>query len=128
MSAEILARAREILQRLVAFDTVSDRSNLRADRLRRGLSRRPRRRDLARARTRRATRRRCWRRSARAVDGGVVLSGHTDVVPVEGQPWTGDPFVLREADGRLYGRGACDMKGFDAVVLAMVPEFLGAPG
>ena len=59
-----------------------------------------------------------------AVDGGVVLSGHTDVVPVEGQPWTGDPFAMREIDGKLYGRGACDMKGFDACVLAMVPEFL----
>jgi acetylornithine deacetylase len=61
-----------------------------------------------------------------AVEGGVVLSGHTDVVPVEGQKWTSDPFQLREADGRLYGRGACDMKGFDSVALAMVPEFLAA--
>ncbi len=61
-----------------------------------------------------------------AVEGGIVLSGHTDVVPVEGQKWSGDPFQLREADGRLYGRGACDMKGFDSVALAMVPEFLAA--
>ena len=60
------------------------------------------------------------------VDGGVVLSGHTDVVPVAGQPWTSDPFQLRRADGRLYGRGACDMKGFDAIVLAMVPHFKAA--
>ena len=45
---------------------------------------------------------------------GVILSGHSDVVPVDGQPWTSDPFVLRRADGRLYGRGACDMKGFSA--------------
>ena len=51
--------------------------------------------------------------------GGVVLSGHTDVVPVEGQAWTSDPFVLRESDGRLFGRGTCDMKGFIAAVLAM---------
>ena len=58
--------------------------------------------------------------------GGVVLSGHTDVVPVEGQIWSGDPFDLREIDGRLYGRGACDMKGFDAVALAMVPVFQAA--
>ncbi len=56
-------------------------------------------------------------------DGGVLLSGHTDVVPVEGQAWSGDPFTLRAADGRLYGRGACDMKGFDAICLAMIPEF-----
>jgi acetylornithine deacetylase len=60
------------------------------------------------------------------VPGGVVLSGHTDVVPVEGQIWSGDPFRLREIDGRLYGRGACDMKGFDAVALAMVPVFQAA--
>lgn len=57
------------------------------------------------------------------MDGGVVLSGHTDVVPVEGQAWTSDPFKLRRGDGRVYGRGACDMKGFDAICLAMIPEF-----
>lgn len=57
------------------------------------------------------------------VDGGVVLSGHTDVVPVEGQAWTSDPFALRRDGDRLYGRGTCDMKGFDAVCLAMIPEF-----
>ena len=55
--------------------------------------------------------------------GGIVLSGHTDVVPVDGQPWATDPFTLVERDGRLYGRGSCDMKGFIAVALAMVPEF-----
>ncbi len=57
------------------------------------------------------------------IDGGVLLSGHTDVVPVTGQAWTADPFNLRRVDGRLYGRGACDMKGFDAICLAMIPEF-----
>jgi acetylornithine deacetylase len=55
--------------------------------------------------------------------GGVVLSGHTDVVPVTGQAWTGDPFALRVADGRAYGRGAVDMKGFDALALALAPDF-----
>jgi len=55
--------------------------------------------------------------------GGIVLSGHTDVVPVEGQTWTSDPFKLRREGGRVYGRGACDMKGFDAICLAMIPEF-----
>jgi acetylornithine deacetylase len=55
---------------------------------------------------------------------GIVLSGHTDVVPVDGQPWESDPFALKEADGRLYGRGTCDMKSFVAVALALVPEFL----
>ncbi len=58
--------------------------------------------------------------------GGIVLSGHTDVVPVAGQAWTTDPFTLTERDGRLYGRGACDMKGFAACVLAAVPEMLEA--
>jgi len=61
-----------------------------------------------------------------AVDGGVVLSGHTDVVPVDGQAWTSDPFTLTERAGRLYGRGTCDMKGFDAIALALVPEMLAA--
>ncbi|RKE37335.1 acetylornithine deacetylase [Paraburkholderia sp. BL23I1N1] len=56
--------------------------------------------------------------------GGVVLSGHTDVVPVEGQAWTMEPFHLTERDGRLYGRGTADMKGFIASVLAAVPVFL----
>lgn len=61
-----------------------------------------------------------------AVDGGVILSGHTDVVPVEGQPWETDPFTLTEKDGRLYARGSCDMKGFLACCLACVPEMLEA--
>ncbi len=56
-----------------------------------------------------------------AVEGGVILSGHTDVVPVTGQEWDSDPFTLTERDGRLYGRGTCDMKGFDALALAAVP-------
>ncbi|MEQ8483153.1 MAG: acetylornithine deacetylase [Pseudomonadales bacterium] len=56
------------------------------------------------------------------VDGGVVLSGHTDVVPVDDQDWHTDPFRVVERDGRLYGRGTCDMKGFIAIALAMVPD------
>lgn len=60
------------------------------------------------------------------VEGGVVLSGHTDVVPVDGQAWTMDPWTLTEKDGRLYGRGTTDMKGFDALVLSLVPEMLRA--
>ncbi|BAU75270.1 acetylornithine deacetylase [Metapseudomonas furukawaii] len=59
--------------------------------------------------------------------GGVVLSGHTDVVPVDGQAWTLEPFRLTERDGRLYGRGTADMKGFIASVLAAVPAFLERP-
>lgn len=49
--------------------------------------------------------------------GGVLLSGHTDVVPVEGQDWTSDPWTVTERDGKLFGRGTCDMKGFDALAL-----------
>ncbi|MBW8834339.1 MULTISPECIES: acetylornithine deacetylase [Paraburkholderia] len=56
--------------------------------------------------------------------GGIVLSGHTDVVPVEGQAWAVEAFRLTERDGRLYGRGTADMKGFIASVLAAVPTFV----
>lgn len=56
--------------------------------------------------------------------GGIVLSGHTDVVPIDGQDWTSDPFAIVEREGRLIGRGTSDMKGFIASALAHVPEFL----
>ncbi|WP_460044788.1 acetylornithine deacetylase [Pseudomonas sp. S2_H01] len=58
---------------------------------------------------------------------GIVLSGHTDVVPVDGQPWSVPPFELSEHDGKLFGRGTADMKGFIACVLAAVPDLLAAP-
>lgn len=61
-----------------------------------------------------------------AVPGGIVLSGHTDVVPVDGQMWDTDPWQVTEKDGRLFGRGTCDMKGFDAIVLALVPRMVEA--
>ncbi len=54
---------------------------------------------------------------------GLVLSGHTDVVPVDGQDWSSDPFELRSEAGKLFGRGSCDMKGFIAVCLAMAESF-----
>ncbi|THD44799.1 MAG: acetylornithine deacetylase [Bradyrhizobium sp.] len=125
MSAETEARARAILERLVAFATVSDRSNLAlidyvADYFASlGVP-------AWRAPNRGGDKSALMATIGPPVAGGVALSGHTDVVPTEGQAWTSDPFALREADGRLYGRGASDMKGFDAVVLAMVPEFLAA--
>ncbi len=56
------------------------------------------------------------------VDGGVVLSGHTDVVPTDGQDWSTDPFTVTEKDGKLYGRGTCDMKGFDALAIWALVE------
>src|SRR3546814_10707418 len=58
---------------------------------------------------------------------GVVLSGHSDVVPVDGQPWDSDPFHVIERDGKLYGRGTADMKSFLATTLALVPEFRARP-
>jgi len=61
-----------------------------------------------------------------AIEGGAVLSGHTDVVPVDGQPWETDPFETVERDGRIYGRGTCDMKGFLALSLAAVPDLIAA--
>src|SRR5262245_43022731 len=56
--------------------------------------------------------------------GGILLSGHTDVVPVDGQDWSTNPFQVVHKDGLLYGRGTADMKGFLAVVLASIPEFV----
>ncbi|MBT7182623.1 MAG: M20/M25/M40 family metallo-hydrolase, partial [Acidiferrobacteraceae bacterium] len=58
---------------------------------------------------------------------GVMLSGHTDVVPVDGQPWSTDPFSVVMKDGRFFGRGTADMKGFIACVLAQVPQMLEMP-
>jgi acetylornithine deacetylase len=63
-------------------------------------------------------------RDGNTTHGGIVLSGHTDVVPVDGQPWDTAPFTVTEKDGRLYGRGVTDMKSFEAIGLTFVPEFL----
>ena len=57
------------------------------------------------------------------VDGGLILSGHTDVVPVAGQKWSSDPFTMRRAEDRVFGRGACDMKGFVAAAMAMAGHY-----
>ncbi len=125
MSAERLETAKALLARLVAFDSVSDKSNLPVidfveDYLKaHGVAAR-------RAPNAFGDKAAILATIGPRVDGGVVLSGHTDVVPVEGQAWSGDPFELRQRSGRLYGRGACDMKGFDACVLAMVPTFQAA--
>ncbi|CAO4177314.1 acetylornithine deacetylase [Methylorubrum populi] len=115
----------ELLERLVAFDTESSKSNLAlidfvADYL-----------DAwgvphVRVPNAAGDKAALFATLGPSTDGGVVLSGHTDVVPVTGQAWTTDPFRLRVADGRVYGRGAVDMKGFDALALAMVPEALRA--
>ena len=62
-----------------------------------------------------------------STQGGIVLSGHTDVVPVDGQNWDTNPFALTEKDGKLFGRGSADMKGYIAASLALVPEFIAMP-
>ena len=126
MMADRQSRVTELLGKLVAFDTVSDKSNLPLiDFIAEYLS------GLGvsslKAPNASGDKAALFATNGPARDGGVLLSGHTDVVPVEGQSWTSDPFQLREANGRLHARGACDMKGFDAVVLAMIPEFLAAP-
>ena len=58
------------------------------------------------------------------VEGGILLSGHTDVVPVEGQKWQTNPFKVIEKNNRLFGRGTCDMKGFNALILAAIPTLI----
>lgn len=111
----------DYLRTLVAFPTVSSESNLALiDWLEETLTERG-------ARCRRtydATGQKAnlWAAFGPEAPGGVVWSGHTDVVPVTGQDWHSDPFELTERDGRLYGRGSCDMKGFLAVMLAAVSE------
>ena len=125
MDDALLRRAQELLAALIAFDTVSDRSNLACiDFIEDTLK-------LAGARTWRAPNAAGDKAALLAmfgppVEGGVVLSGHTDVVPVVGQAWSGDPFALRRVGDRLVGRGACDMKGFLAGALAAAERFGGA--
>ncbi|HVJ72471.1 MAG TPA: acetylornithine deacetylase [Casimicrobiaceae bacterium] len=63
-------------------------------------------------------------RDGNATTGGIVLSGHTDVVPVDGQPWSTDPFAATQVGDRVHGRGVTDMKSFSATGLALVPLFL----
>ena len=67
-----------------------------------------------------------WATVGPNVEGGIVLSGHTDVVPVEGQAWVTDPWKVEQKDGKLYGRGTADMKSFSAIGLSLVPEMLNA--
>ena len=107
---------RELMHRLVAFPTVSRDSNLELIDFARnyladfGISSTIVTNDYG-------TKASLYAHVGPMVDGGVVLSGHTDVVPVDGQAWDTDPFTVTERNGRLYGRGTCDMKGFDALAL-----------
>ncbi len=112
--------AREILEHLVSFPTVSRESNLAIvdwiEEYLAGFGVR-----AHRVYNEDGTKANLYANVGPEVEGGVILSGHTDVVPVDGQDWDTDPFTLVEKDGRLYGRGTCDMKGFDALALAAVP-------
>jgi acetylornithine deacetylase len=125
-SETLAARAIDILGTLVAFDTTSRLSNLALiEWVEAYLS------DLGVASRRvpnpDGTKSNLLASIGPAGPGGVVLSGHTDVVPVDGQPWSSDPFVLTARGGRLYGRGTCDMKGFLALALAAAPDLARAP-
>ncbi|MGE0314060.1 MAG: acetylornithine deacetylase [Lautropia sp.] len=118
--------SRALLERLVAFPTVSRDSNLALIAYVRGyledlgveseLFHNPER-----------TKANLFATIGPSDRAGIVLSGHTDVVPVDGQDWSVDPFSLTEREGRLYGRGTADMKGFIAATLASVPRMLAQP-
>ena len=117
-----LAQVTDLLAQLIAFDTTSRNSNL----------------DLigwieaqieplgaqsVRIENSMGDKTNLWARFGPDVPGGLVLSGHTDVVPVDGQDWHTDPFQLTEKAGQMFGRGTCDMKGFIALCLAFAPAF-----
>jgi acetylornithine deacetylase len=119
--SEALQKTIAILDELISFDTTSRESNLKLiahiqsylDNL-----------GIASRLTHDSTGRKAnlWATIGPDIKGGVVLSGHIDVVPVDGQDWTADPFKMRQTDGKLIGRGVVDMKGFVAVALAIAPE------
>ena len=124
MSGGTIYEPIEMLERLIAFDTTSSLSNLALidfveDYLGgHGVT--------SRRSGDREDKANLYATVGPAVPGGVVLSGHSDVVPVTDQSWSSDPFRLERRDGRLYGRGTADMKGFIATVLALVPQALSA--
>jgi acetylornithine deacetylase len=124
--ADILTSAVSILEQIIAFDTTSRESNLQLiahiqsylENL--GIeSRLTYNADQSKANL--------WATIGPDIAGGVVLSGHIDVVPVDGQDWSQNPFAMWQADGKLFGRGVVDMKGFVAVALALVPAMLRKP-
>lgn len=122
---DLLDRTCEILGELVAFPTVSSQSNLElvayaADLLSDAGA------TLSFSRDESGTKANLFATLGPQGDGGIVLSGHTDVVPADAAEWTGDPFTMTRRGDRLYGRGTCDMKGFIATVLAMAPRFAEA--
>lgn len=126
MTAHAEPSPTEILARLIAFPTISRRPNLELlDYLESLLK--PAGVRVERFAHDDGSRANLWATTGPEGPGGVVLSGHSDVVPVEGQAWSGDPFVLRGEGGRLYGRGTADMKGFLAVAVHAMLEAARMP-
>ena len=114
----------ECLKRLIAFDTTSRNSNLELIEWSRALLE-PLGASIRLSHNKERSKANLFATFGEG-PGGMVLSGHTDVVPVDGQKWTSDPFVAEIRSGMLYGRGACDMKGFIASVLAHAPMMAAA--
>ena len=120
---DLTPRALDLMSKLIAFDTTSRLSNLALiewveaylDDLGVGHRRVP---------NAEGTKTNLIATLGPAIEGGVVLSGHTDVVPVDGQAWSSDPFKVEQRGSRLFGRGTCDMKGFLALALAAAPDIL----
>lgn len=122
MTSDILASARDIMSTLIAFDTTSRNSNLALiawveDYLgQHGVS-------STRVVNADASKANLYATVGPNIEGGIILSGHSDVVPIDGQNWDSDPWTVTERSGLLHGRGTCDMKGFIALALAAVPLF-----
>ncbi len=118
-----LATARTILETLVGFDTTSRNSNLaliewvEAYLAQHGVA-------SERVPNESDEKANLFATCGPQVEGGVILSGHSDVVPVDGQDWSSDPWIVQEEAGKLFGRGVTDMKGFIALALAFVPRFV----
>jgi acetylornithine deacetylase len=122
-TANASARSIDMIGRLVAFPTVSRDSNLELiDFVREALG--PYGADVRLTFDDERCKANLFATLGPRGSGGLVLSGHTDVVPVEGQAWDTDPFALVQKEGRLYGRGTSDMKSFVAIALALLPEFV----
>lgn len=122
-----MAAVAEMLAKLIAFDTVSSRSNLGLIHFIRDLLAEAGIPARVLAAPDGQPKANLWATIGPDKPGGIVLSGHTDVVPVAGQPWSSDPFTLRDGGDRYFGRGTCDMKGFIALCLALLPEMKKQP-
>ena len=122
VSKTLLDEAKALLSELIAFETVSSASNLDIiAHLARHLQESGAEVEILHDET--GTKANLFATIGPRKDGGIVLSGHTDVVPVTDQEWSSDPFRMEERDGKLYGRGTCDMKGFIAATVAMAPFY-----